>query len=72
MIHLFVLLYMAFCLIRASSITAMVFSDYTKQRIHSLHWQGRKGSAIVEHLVLEDGIRDSKVGVRKFIKCYNN
>ena len=40
----------------------MVFSDYTKQRILSLHWQGRKVSAIVEHLVLEDGIRVSKVG----------
>ena len=71
MIHLFVLLCLAFCLIRASSVTAMVFSDYTKQRILSLHWQGRKVSAIVEHLVLEDGIRVSKVGVRRFIKRYN-
>ena len=40
---------------------AMVFSDYTKQRILSLHWQGHKVSAIVEYLVLEDGIRFSKV-----------
>ena len=49
----------------------MVFSDYTKQRILSLHWQGHKVSAIVEHLVLEDAIRVSKVGVRRFIKRYN-
>ena len=49
----------------------MVFSDYTKQRILSLHWQGSKVSAIVERLVLEDGIRVSRVGVRRFIKRYN-
>ena len=49
----------------------MVFSDYTKQRILSLHWQGSKVSAIVERLVLEDGIRVSRVGVRRFIKWYN-
>ena len=42
----------------------MVFSDYyIKQRIH---WQGHKLLAIVEHLVLEDGIKVSKVGVWRF------
>lgn len=49
----------------------MVLSDYTKQRILSLHWQGYKVSAIVEHFMLEDGIRVSRVGVRRFIKRYN-
>ena len=49
----------------------MVFSICTKQRILSLHWQGHKVSAIVEHLVLEDGIKVSRVGVWRFIKHYN-
>jgi len=48
----------------------MVFSDYTKQRILSLHWSGHKVSAFAEYLVLEDGIRVSKVGVRRFIQHY--
>ena len=39
----------------------MVFSDYIKQRILSLHWQGYKVSAIVEDLVLEDRIRVSRL-----------
>ena len=39
---------------------AMVTSDYTKQRILSLAWKGCKVSAIVECLVLEDGIRTTK------------
>ena len=68
-----VLISVCFCSIYTVSTEsrAMVFSDYTKQRILSLHWQGHKVSAIVEHLVLEDGIRVSKVGVQRFIKCYN-
>ena len=49
----------------------MVFSDYTKQRILSLAWKGCKVSAIVECLVLEDGIRTSKQGVRQFLKRYD-
>lgn len=32
----------------------MVYNDYAKQRILSLHWRGYKVSAIVEYLVLED------------------
>lgn len=50
----------------------MVFSYYTKQRVLSLKWQGLKVSAIVESLVLEDGIRVSKQGVRQFLKCYSH
>ena len=46
----------------------MVMSDYTKLRVLSLHWQGLKVSAIVEHLVLEDGIKLSKQGVRRVLK----
>ena len=48
----------------------MVLSDYTKQRILSLAWKGCKVSAIVECLVLEDGIRTTKQGVRQFLKRY--
>lgn len=48
----------------------MVYSNYTKQRILSLHWQGYRVSDIVEYLVLEDGIRSSKQGVRQFLKRY--
>ena len=48
----------------------MVFSDYTKLRILSLNWQGFRVSAIVEHLVLEDGIRVSKQGFRMFLKRF--
>ena len=48
----------------------MVFSDYAKQRILSLHLKGWKVSVIVEYLVLEDGIRVSKQGVREFLKRY--
>lgn len=48
----------------------MVMSQYTKQRILSLAWKGYKVSAIVECLVLEDGIRTTKQGVRQFLKRY--
>lgn len=48
----------------------MVYGNYTKQRILSLHWQGYKVSKIVDYLVLEDGIRSSKQGVRQFLKRY--
>ena len=48
----------------------MVYSDYTKQRILSLYWQGHKVSVIVEYLVLEDGIRCTKQGIRLFLKRY--
>ena len=51
-------------------VCVMVFSDYTKQRILSLHWSGHEVSTIAEYLVLEDGIRVSKVGVRRFIQRY--
>ena len=50
----------------------MVLSDYAKQRILSLHWRGLKVSSIVEYLVLEDGIRVSKQGVRQFLKRYQH
>ena len=49
----------------------MVFSDYAKRRILSLHLKGWKVSVIVEYLVLEDGIRVSKQGVRQFLKRYH-
>ena len=48
----------------------MVYSDYAKQRILSLYWQGCKVSTIVEFLVLEDGITSTKQGVRQFLKRY--
>ena len=48
----------------------MVYSDYTKQRILSLFWQGYKVSVIIEYLVLEDGIQCTKQGVRLFLKRY--
>ena len=50
----------------------MVFRDYAKQRILTMYWKGLKISAIVEHLVLEDGIRVSKQGCRRFLKCYHH
>ena len=50
----------------------MVLSDYSKLRILSLHWRGYKVSTIVDHLVLEDGIRASMQGVRQFLKRYGN
>ena len=50
----------------------MVFSDYAKQRILTMHWKGFKISAIVEYLVLEDGIRVSKQGCRQFLKRYHH
>ena len=59
--------------IALSSIPAdlsLVYSDYTKQRILSLYWQGCKVSAIVEFLVLEDGIKSTKQGIRQFLKRY--
>lgn len=46
----------------------MVYSDYTKQRILSLHWRGSCISEIVEHLSLEDCIWTTKQGVRQFLK----
>ena len=49
----------------------MVLSEYSKQRILSLHWQGHRVSAIVDCLVLEDGIRISKQGLRQFLKRYD-
>lgn len=48
----------------------MVFSDYAKQRILNFHWKGYKVSEIVEFMVLEDQIRVSKNGVRRFLKWY--
>ena len=49
----------------------MVFSEYTKLRILSLHWQGLRVSTIVEFLVLEDEILVSKQGVGQFLKRYS-
>ena len=49
----------------------MVYCNYTKQRMLSLHWQGYTVSKIVECLVLEDQIRSSKQGVRQFLKRYH-
>lgn len=48
----------------------MVYTDYAKQRILSLHFRGFSVSAIVEYLVLEDEIRVTKQGVRLFLKRY--
>ena len=48
----------------------MVFSEYIKLRILSLHWKSFSVSAIVENLVLEDGIIISKQGVRQFLKQF--
>ena len=48
----------------------MVFTDYAKLRMLSLASKGYKVSAIVEYLVLEDGIRSTKQGVRQFLKRY--
>jgi len=64
-------LYVRKCECCIKSNVRMVFSDYTKQRILSLHWQGHKVPAIVECLVLEGGIRVLRVGVWRFIKSYN-
>ena len=50
----------------------MVFSDYAKQRILTMCWKGLKISAIVEYLVLEDGIRVSKQGCCQFLKRYHH
>ena len=49
----------------------MVLSVYAKQRILSMYWQGCTVTEVVEILVLEDGIRVSKQGVRDFLKRYN-
>ena len=49
----------------------MVFSTFTKQRILSLAWKGCTVSRIVECLVLEEGIRVSRQGVRQFLKRFS-
>ncbi len=56
---------------RRMYVPTMVLSIYTKQRILSYAFRGYKVSAIVEYLVLEDGIRTSKQGVRQFLKRYS-
>ena len=55
------------CSITLHLVAAMVFGDYTKQRILSLHWQGLTVTNIV---VLEDAILVSKQGVRQFLKHF--
>ena len=52
----------------------MVFSNYTKLRILSLNWQGFQVSAIVEHLVLEDGmsVKTRNLHVSKTFYCMEN
>ena len=45
-------------------------SEYTKLRVLSLHWHGYKTSSIAERLVLEDGIRLSREGIRQFLKRF--
>ena len=49
----------------------MVISDYAKRRVINLHHSGYKVSHIAETLVLEDGIRISKQGIRKFLLRYS-
>ena len=49
----------------------MVMSDYAKRRVLSLHNSGFKVSHTAETLVLEDGIRISKQGIRKFLLRYS-
>ena len=48
----------------------MVMSDYAKRRVLSLHHSGSKVLHIAETLVLEDGIRSSKQGIRKYLLRY--
>ena len=48
----------------------MVFSNYVKMRILSMHWKGMKISNIVEYLMLEDQVIVSKQGVRQFLKRF--
>jgi len=48
----------------------MVLSEYSKKRILSLHSSGHTVSNIADILVLEDGIRVSKQGIRKFLVRY--
>ena len=48
----------------------MVLSDYAKQRILSLFWQGHRVSVIVDHLMLEDEISTTKQSVRLFLKRF--
>jgi len=50
--------------------STMVLSDFAKLRILSLHWKEYTISAIVECLLLEDGIQVTKQGVRMFLKQY--
>ena len=49
----------------------MVLSYYSKQRILNLVCKGYRVSAIQECLVLEDGIRVSKQGVRQFLRHFS-
>ena len=48
----------------------MVMGDYTKLRVLSLHRQGLKVSKIADYLILEDGIKLSKQGIRRFLKRF--
>jgi hypothetical protein len=57
------------CIIREGlNVRTMVLSFFTKQRILSSAWKGYKISAVVECLVLEEGIWVSKQGVRQFLQ----
>lgn len=47
----------------------MVYSDYTKQRILFYKARGSKPSSII-HLLTEEGLCVTRVGVWKFLKCY--
>ena len=53
------------------AIVAMVLSDYSKQRILSLYWQGNKVAAITERVVLEDVIKIAKQRLHQFLKHYD-
>lgn len=48
----------------------MVLSDFAKLRILSLRWKQYTVSAIVECLLLDNGIQVSKQGVGMFLKRY--
>ena len=48
----------------------MVYSDYVKLRMLSMHQSGYKFSTIVEYLILEDQVATSKQGVRQFLQKF--
>ena len=55
------------CVLAPLSVEMAASAAYTKYRVLSLHWQGYKVSTIVDCLVVEDGIKLTKQGVRRFL-----